>query len=279
MGVMAFHPGSGAGAPLAVLITGASSGIGAALAREYGKRGARVALLARRKDKLAEVSREVPGSIAVACDVNDDASVQQAVREVLAAFGELDVVVANAGIGITGSVEELSIEDYRRQFETNVFGVLRTVKATLSSLKRTSGRLALLGSVSGFLSLPGTSAYAMSKFAVRALAEALGAELAAAGVSVTHVAPGFVESEIRKVDNTGELHSERRDPIPPFLVMSNERAAHEIVSAVQARRPEVVVTNHGKAATFVATRFPRTVHSIVRLASSQVLSRVKATGG
>jgi short-subunit dehydrogenase len=262
----------------AVLITGASSGIGAALAREYGKRGARVALLARRKEKLESVAARVPGAVTIACDVTDDASVQRAVREALAAFGELDVVVANAGIGVTGSVEELSLDDYRRQFETNVFGVLRTVKATLGSLKRTSGRLALLGSVSGYLSLPGTSPYAMSKFAVRALAEALGAELAGAGVSVTHVAPGFVESEIRKIDNDGRLHAERRDPIPPFLVMSNERAAHEIARAIEARRPEAIITNHGKAATFVAQRFPRAVHSIVRLASSQVMSRVKSAG-
>ena len=258
-----------------VLVTGASSGIGAALSREYGKRGARVALLARRKEKLDAVARDVPGSVPIVCDVCDDVSVQRAVREALGAFGDLDVVVANAGIGINGTVEELSIDEYRRQFETNVFGVLRTVKACLGSLERTSGRLALVGSVSGYLSLPATSAYAMSKFAVRALAEALGAELASKGVSVTHIAPGFVESEIRKVDNAGELHAERRDPIPPFLVMSNERAAHDIASAIEARKPEAIITNHGKAATFVAQRFPRTVHSIVRLASAQVMKNVK----
>ncbi|HEX4516958.1 MAG TPA: SDR family NAD(P)-dependent oxidoreductase [Polyangiaceae bacterium] len=263
---------------LRVLITGASSGIGAALAREYDKRGAQIAILARRKDRLEALARELKDARAITCDVTEDASVQQAVREALATFGDLDVVIANAGIGLMGTVEELSIDDYRRQFETNVFGVLRTVKACIGTLKRTSGRIGLLGSVSGFLSLPGTSAYAMSKFAVRALAEALGAELANDGVSVTHVAPGFVESEIRKVDNTGKLHEERRDPIPPMLIMSNERAAHEIATAVQGRRPEVVVTNHGKAAMFVATRFPRTVHSVVRLASAQVMSRVKSSG-
>ena len=265
---------SSPGSP-AVLVTGASSGIGAALAREYGKRGARVALLARRKDKLEEVSRQVPGSVPIVCDVTDDASVERAVAEALRAFGGLDVVVANAGIGINGPFEELSLDDFRRQFETNVFGVLRTVKATIPALKRSSGRLGLLGSVSGFLSLPGTSAYAMSKFAVRALAEALGAELASAGVSVTHIAPGFVESEIRKVDNLGQLHAARRDPIPPFLVMSNARAAHEIADAIQARRAEAIITSHGKVASFVAQRFPRTVHAVVRLASSQVMSRVK----
>ncbi len=261
---------------LSVLITGASSGIGAALAREYSKRGANVALLARRKDRLEEVARSMRNAHATACDVTDDASVHRAVREALDALGgNLDVVVANAGIGMIGTVEELSIDDYRRQFETNVFGVLRTVKATMGALRRSSGRIAVMGSVSGFLSLPGTSAYAMSKFAIRALAEALGAELSKDGVSVTHIAPGFVESEIRKIDNAGQMH-EGRDPIPSFLLMPNAIAAHQMAEAIQARKPEVVITNHGKAAMFVATRFPRATHSVVRLASSQVLSRVKA---
>ena len=261
---------------LSVLITGASSGIGAALAREYSKRGAKLALFARRKDKLEEVARSLRNAHAVGCDVTDDAQVHRAVREALDALGgNLDVVVANAGIGMIGTVEELSIDDYRRQFETNVFGVLRTVKATMGALRRSSGRIAVMGSVSGFLSLPGTSAYAMSKFAVRALAEALGAELSKDGVSVTHIAPGFVESEIRKIDNAGQSDPSRRDPIPPFLMMPNAIAAHQMAEAIQARKPEVVITNHGKAAMFVATRFPRATHSVVRLASSQVLSRVK----
>jgi short-subunit dehydrogenase len=256
---------------LSVLITGASSGIGAALAREYDKRGASLALLARRKDKLAEVVRPLKDAHAIECDVTDDAQVHRAVRESLDALGgQLDVVIANAGIGTMGTVEELSIDDYRRIFETNVLGVVRTAKATMGALRRSSGRFAVTGSVSGFLSLPGTSAYAMSKFAVRAVAEAFGAELAKDGVSVTHIAPGFVESEIRKVD-----HPDRRDPIPPFLVMPNSVAAHQIAEAIQARKPEAVITNHGKAAMFIATRFPRTMHSVVRFASSQVLSKVR----
>ncbi len=263
---------------LSVLITGASSGIGAALAREYDERGAKLALLARRADKLGQVAHRLKDAHPIRCDVTDDADVHRAIRESLDALGgHLDVVVANAGIGIMGTVEELSIEDYRRQFETNVLGVLRTVKGTMGALRRSSGRIGVVGSVSGFLSLPGTSAYAMSKFAVRALAEALGAELAKDGVSVTHIAPGFVESEIRKVDNAGHYDASRREPIPTFLVMSNAIAAHQIAEAIQQRKPEAVITNHGKAAMFVATRFPRTIHSAIRLASSQVLSRVKGS--
>lgn len=261
---------------LSVLIMGASSGIGAALAREYAERGAKLALLARRVDKLEQVARPLHAH-PIRCDVTDDADVHRAIRESIEALGgHLDVVVANAGIGVMGTVEELSIEDYRRQFETNVIGVLRTVKGTMGALRRSSGRIGIVGSVSGFLSLPGTSAYSMSKFAVRALSEALGAELAKDGVSVTHIAPGFVESEMRKVDNAGKFDASRREPIPAFLVMSNAIAAHQIAEAIQQRRPEAVITNHGKAAMFVATRFPRTIHSVVRLAASQVLSRVKA---
>jgi len=254
---------------LSVLVTGASSGIGAALAREYDKRGARLALLARRKDRLDALAKELRDALPIACDVTDDASVQRATREALGAFGDLDVVVANAGISVMGTVEEVSIDEYKRVFETNVFGVLRTVKASIGSLKRTSGRVGIVGSVSGFLSLPGTSAYAMSKFAVRALAEAFGAELASSGVSVTHIAPGFVESEIRKANESAS------DPVPAFLIMPNDRAAHQIASAIQDRHAEAVITNHGKAAMFMATRFPRTVHGVVRLASSQIASRVK----
>src|SRR5437762_1862320 len=123
-------------------------------------------------------------------------------------LGRIDVVVANAGFGVMGPLETLTLGDYRRQFETNVFGVLRTVYATLEDVKRARGRLVLLGSVSGHLALPGASAYAMSKFAVRGLAEALAHELAPRGVAVTLVSPGLVESEMRQVDNRGRWHAE-----------------------------------------------------------------------
>lgn len=261
----------------AVLITGASSGIGAALAREYDRRGARVALLARRTDRIASLATELRDAKAIRCDVCDDASVAEAFAEALAAFGRLDVVIANAGIGVNGTVEALSLDDFRRQFETNVFGALRTAKAAIAPLRATRGRLALVGSVSGYLSLPSTGAYAMSKFSVRALAETLSAELAADGISVTHIAPGFIESEIRQVDNVGALHGERRDPIPSFLVMRATVAAEQMANAIDARRPEFVVTLHGKTAAFLATRFPRSMQSIARFAATRIVQKRKAS--
>ena len=251
-----------------VFITGASSGIGAALAREFARHGADVALMARRRDRLdglvTEIQRQGRRALALTGDVTVDGDVERAVAATRTAFGRLDVAIANAGFGVTGPVESLTLDDYRRQFETNVFGVLRTVQAVLADLKSTRGRLVILGSVSGHIAVPRSSPYSMSKFAVRALAEALGHELAPAGVAVTLVSPGFVESEIRRVDNTGVLRTDAPEPVPAWLVVPTARAARQIVRAVARRRREVVITGHGKVAVFLQRHAPWLVAAGIR---------------
>jgi short-subunit dehydrogenase len=241
-------------------ITGASSGIGAALTRELARQGADVALCARRTDRLETLAWEVESTgrraVPITGDVTQDGSIEKAAASARQALGKIDIVVANAGFGVSGRFEKLTLDDFRRQFETNVFGVLRTVYATLDDLKRSRGRLVLIGSVAGHLSAPSTSPYSMSKFAVHALAEALGYELKAAGVSVTLVSPGFVESEIRRIDNQGEFHQDAKDEAPAWLVMPAEQAAKQIASAIAQREREVVITFHGKAAVFVQRHMP-----------------------
>jgi short-subunit dehydrogenase len=252
-----------------VFITGASSGIGAALAREFAREGADVVLAARRVDRLEALSAEIAKTgrraLAVPCDVTRDGDLERAVDRTRAAFGKLDVVVANAGFGVAGTLERIALEDYRRQFETNVFGVLRTVYATLDDLKKTRGRLVVIGSVSGHVGVPGSSAYSMSKFAVRGLAAALGHELATYGVAVTLISPGFVESEIRQVDNRGVWQSEASGrPLPPWIVMATPIAARKIVSAVARRRREVVITGFGKAAVLLQRHLPGVLAATIR---------------
>jgi NAD(P)-dependent dehydrogenase (short-subunit alcohol dehydrogenase family) len=242
------------------LVTGASTGIGRALALEFARDGADVAVAARRLDLLETLGRDIEGlgrrALPLRCDVTREDEVQAAVAAAVARFGTLDVVVANAGFGVVGAVETLTSEDFRRQFETNVFGVLHTVKAALPELAKSRGRLALVGSVSGHVTVPGTAAYSMSKYAIRSLADALYHELRPKGVAVTLISPGFVESDFRQVDNQGVHHPEARDPYPRWLVMPKDVAARKIARAIARRRREIILTGHGKLAVFLHRHFP-----------------------
>ena len=201
------------------LITGASSGIGEELARQLGQAGARLTLVARRRELLENLGQRIayaqsPKPLVIECDVTRDGDLESAVAETVKQWGRLDVVVANAGFGVVGPLKKLSMHDYRRQFETNVFGVLRTIYATLSEIEKTSGHIVIIGSVSGWTASPGASPYSMSKFALRSLANSITPELRLAGIKVTLVSPGFVASDIRRVDNQGKLHTGAKDPGP-----------------------------------------------------------------
>ncbi len=235
-----------------VLVTGASSGIGEELAWQLSQAGTKLTLAARRRELLENLAQRIaaagkPRPLVVPCDVAHDGDVQSAVAESVRQWGKLDVVIANAGFGVVGAMKRLSLEDYRRQFETNVFGVLRTIYAALPEIEKTKGNIAVIGSVSGWTASPGASPYAMSKFAVRALANSITPELRLAGVKVTLVSPGFVASNIRRVDNQGKLHDGAKDPIPDWLVMSTEKAARQILRAIARGKREAIITGHGKA--------------------------------
>ena len=250
-----------------VFITGASSGIGAELARAVAHEGAAVALTARRVDRLEALAAELTGAghrVAVApCDVTRDGDLERAVATTRQTLGPIDVAVANAGFGVVGSVARLALDDFRRQFETNVFGVLRTLYATLPDLTATRGAFVVLGSVSGHIGVPRSAPYSMSKFAIRGLAQALRHELRPRGVAVVLISPGFVVSEIQQVDNHGVHHPETKPSVPEWLRMPTARAARQIVRAVARRRGEVVVTAYGKAIVFFQRHVPWLVSAVV----------------
>lgn len=252
-----------------VFITGASAGIGWALAHAFAREGANLALAARRKDRLdalcAELEQGGAKALALACDVTDRAQLDEAAARAVEVFGGLDVAVANAGFAVSGTFDRLTTDDFRRQFEVNVFGVLETIYAVLPHLERSRGRLGIVASVAGRVGSPATSAYCSSKFALCGLAECLYHDLAEKGVSVTCINPGFVESDIRITDNQGVVRPERSDPVPAWLVVSAEKAARDIVNALYRRRFEAVITGHGKAIVWVYRHFPRLFRAVTRL--------------
>jgi short-subunit dehydrogenase len=255
-------------APSAVLITGASSGIGAALAREYARRGRPVALLARRTERLSRLAaalREQGATVAVHTgDVTCDGDVGRCVQTLLAEGWRIDTVIANAGFTVTGALPQLSMSDYRRQFETNVFGVLRTVYESLPALRESRGRLVIMGSIAGHVAAPGASAYAMSKFAVRALAESLRGDLRGEGIAVTLISPGFIDSDIRRTDNRGQVRNEAPDPLPHWVRMRTARAARLMARGIAAGRDEIIITLHGKVLVWTARHFPWMVRALAR---------------
>src|SRR6185437_214716 len=241
-----------------VLITGASAGIGRELALQLAGRGARLTLCARRREKIEALAGEIGAAqaLAVECDVTRDGDLEGAVAAAVERWGGVDVVFANAGFGVTGQVAGLTIEDYRRQFETNVFGVLRTVYAAVGELERRRGSLVIIGSVASWVSTGGASAYSMSKFAVRALANSLWAELRPRGVAVTLISPGFVVSEFHQVDNQGQAHAERQKSAPEWLRVPTGKAVREILRAVEQGKREKIVTGHGKVLVAIERLWP-----------------------
>jgi NAD(P)-dependent dehydrogenase (short-subunit alcohol dehydrogenase family) len=248
-------------------ITGATSGIGRACALELVRQGATVAVSGRRRDRLDELVREIEAgggqALAVPCDVCDEASLAHAVEQVARQLGQLDIALANAGYAVGGKIEELGAAAWRKQLDTNVVGAALTARHALPQLRRTSGRLAFTGSVSAFIPAPGFAAYHCSKYALRALAHTLQAELEGTGVSCTIVHPGFVESEINQVDNDGVRNPDRTDRRPRQLMWTADRAARVIVEAIRKRRREVVFTGHGRIAATLGMHFPSLAHLVM----------------
>lgn len=243
-----------------VWITGGGSGLGREMAKEFGREGATVIVSGRRVENLQETCAEVEAigasAYAVACDVRDEHAVDAAVEEILARYGRLDVVVANAGYSAAGPIETLAADVWRDQLDTNVVGLTNTVRSALPALRQTEGRLALVGSVAGLISMPGTGPYHASKFAVRAIGETLAMELYGSGVSCTTIHPGFVASQIGRVDNQGRYDASRKDPRPARLMWQPDDAARVMVRAIYRRKREYIFTGHGKIAGFLGRHFP-----------------------
>jgi NAD(P)-dependent dehydrogenase (short-subunit alcohol dehydrogenase family) len=186
-----------------VLITGATDGLGKALALLLAERGYRVFAAGRSPQKLAELDRlarekKLPME-SITLDVCSDDSVQSAVKAVLAKAGAIDVLVNNAGVNYTAAVEDLSMADWRAQFETNVFGVLRVTRAMLPQMReRRSGRILMMSSLSGLLTPPTQGAYSGSKHALEGISNALRMELYPFHIDVVLIEPGYIVTGIQK---------------------------------------------------------------------------------
>ncbi|WP_423128060.1 SDR family NAD(P)-dependent oxidoreductase [Gaoshiqia sp. Z1-71] len=250
-----------------VWITGASSGIGKAMSFEWAKLGFKVVLSARRKELLEEIALEIRTSggeaLVVPVDIMEEKSIENAVQNIITTWGRLDIAVANAGFGVFGSIDKLTANDWNRQLQGNVAGLALTVKYALPHLKQNQGRIGLVGSVGAYLPNPNLGAYGASKAAVHSIGLTLQVELKGTGVSCTTIHPGFVVSEIARIDNEGVWHPERPDPRPSNLMWPTDKAAKVMVKAIIKRKRSYVFTTHGRILVWLQRWFPGLVRTIV----------------
>jgi NAD(P)-dependent dehydrogenase (short-subunit alcohol dehydrogenase family) len=239
------------------LVTGASSGIGAAIARQLIRDGYRVFAGARRVDRMADLAAE--GATALPLDVTDDASMVAVVDAIRADAGRLDVLVNNAGYGSYGSLEEVPIDEGRRQFEVNVFGLARLTQLVLPMMRsRRSGAIVNITSVGGKIYEPFGSWYHATKFAVEGLSDSLRMEVASFGIDVIVIEPGAIRTEWTEISRLNLLRYSGEGP----YAADAQRHARMLGKADTTRLaspPEVVADKVGDA---LRTRRPRTRYAV-----------------
>jgi short-subunit dehydrogenase len=248
------------------VITGAASGIGAALALNLARRKARLVLVDQDADGLATVAgaaRALGAEVATyVIDLSDGQDRTPFAASVAADFGGVDLLVNNAGVALSGTFEQVSLKDFEWLMEINLYAVIRMTKAFLPQLlSRPGSHLVNLSSLFGLIAPAGQVAYATSKFGVRGFTEALRHELdGRVGVTVVH--PGGVKTNIAAnarlsgPDVTGEQAAQARKFAEAALTLPPEDAAAQIVAAIQERRPRLVITRAAKAGDWLARLTP-----------------------
>lgn len=237
-----------------VLITGASRGIGAATARAFAATGAKLVLGARDESALEALAGEI-GALWVKLDVTSDADCERAVEAAVQAYGHIDVLVNNAGVGLWSPVAALTPEDLALAMDVNLYGALRLLNRCVPLMRRQGGgRIVNVSSSLGHVSLPMSGGYSATKFALRALTDSLRMELADDNIGVSLVCPGQTSTQFKRATLKGRLSPVDRPDRDSLKGATPESVAAAIVAAARDGRRETELSLAGQAAT-VARRF------------------------
>ncbi len=251
-----------------VVITGASSGIGKALAYEFGGKGACVVLAARNLEKLTEIVQDLEKlgiqAIAVKTDVTIESDCRNLIETTIQNFGRIDVMINNAGISMRALFIDLQLDVMRRLMDTNYWGTVYCSKFAIPHLLKTSGSLVGVISIGGFIGMPGRSGYAASKFAVRGFLDTVRVESRKTGLHVLLAAPGFTTSNIRLAALTADGSPQGETPRDENHMMSAEAVARHIYHAVVRRKRQLVLTFfEGKFTVFLGKFVPRYLDRLI----------------
>lgn len=241
-----------------IAITGASSGIGQALATLLLNQGAQVAICGRQESKLLELQKQLSNDrlLVVQADVSKEEDCEKFISKTIEEFKGLDILINNAGISMRAMFEDMSLDVIRQCMDINFWGTVYTTKFALPYIKKSKGSIIGISSIAGYKGLPCRTGYSSSKFAMQGFLESLRIELLHSGVNVLWVSPGFVASNIRNtaLNASGEKQSET--PLDEKKLMSAEECAFRILQAIEKKKRTLVMTTQGKLTVWMNKFFP-----------------------
>lgn len=250
-----------------VIITGASSGIGLACAREFAHRGALVSVCARSADKLEEIKSEFDAAghklLVTEADVSREEDCKRLIDNTVREFGKIDILINNAGMSMRALFVDLHLDVIRKLMDINFWGTVYCTKYALPYILEQKGSVVGVSSIAGFIGLPGRAGYSASKYAMHGFLNTLRVENLRKGLHVLIVAPGFTASNIRKTALTADGSAQGETPRNENKMMSAEEVALRIIKAIQKRKRTLILTFvEGKLTVFLSKWLPALVDKL-----------------
>lgn len=250
-----------------IMITGAASGIGKALATECARRGARLSLADRNSEQLDAVCNQLKerGAEVASCvvDVTHEEDCKRFASDTVNAYGRIDVLINNAGISMRALFEEVDLEVLRRVMDVNFWGAVYCTKYALPELLKTRGSVVGVSSVAGYKGLPGRTGYSASKFAMQGFLEVVRIENMKRGLHVLIACPGFTNSNIRNVALSKDGSAQGESPLNEAKLMQPKEVARQICDGIEKRKHRLTMTAMGKMTVLLNKFFPKFMDKMV----------------
>ena len=250
------------------IITGASSGIGKALAYEFAKNGYNISICARRMDRLENISKDIISKyncevLVSKTDISKKEDCKKLIDDTIDKFDKIDVLVNNAGISQRALFEELDLDNFRRIIDINYWGTVMSTKFALPYLLKSKGSVVAISSISGFSPLPGRTGYCSSKYAVHGFLEALRIENRKRGLHVMIVAPGFTASEIREKAVVAGGGQQGKSPRDEGKMLTPETVAKKVLRGIRIQKRTIIIGAQGIAAVWFSRILPELMDRLV----------------
>ena len=250
-----------------VIITGATSGIGKALALTFGARGSKIFITGRNQQALDQTVSELQQKQIIVRGYLADAAVeednQRMVTEALSVFGKIDILICNAGISMRALFEDIGMDTFRKVMDINFYGTVYAVKYALPHILKSRGSVVGISSINGRRATPARSAYSASKYAMEGFLESLRTEVMKRDVHVLSVCPGFTASNIRNKALNAHGESQQESPREEQKMMTAEEVAEHTYRAVISRKRDLILTGQGKLAVWLNKIMPSVMDNLV----------------